>query len=576
MSRRAAWAAALFVVILTFLAQTARLAEPDIAYFLYAAGRMLDGAKLYRDVVDLNPPPIFALNLPVAWLARATHLADILVYRLATVLAVGGLLLFVRRLLSRYLLPSRPAERRYVLLLLCFVLFPLSGEDFGQREHLVLALLLPYLAIVGARLDRRQVAGADAAAAGALAGLALALKPPFAIAWLAVEAWYRLVGQVEPRRLTPELWGVVGVTAAYIVAVITLTPDYIRLVLLLGGTFTSYLRSSPLLLLLLAPGAVLTAFAALAAIATRGAGDESRARAVLTVAMLGSFLAAIAQQKDLRYHFYPSFALATVVLGLVAAQPPSHAGVSARSYSAIAKWVVAAVALVVLAGAVLGALGGSRAERRRRAEFRELSEAVETRAWGEPIGVLSYHMGSAFPLVNYAHVGLASRFACLWILPATYWDALSGAGPIRYHATAEMQPSERLFDQAVGEDLLRARPRLLLILRPFPDERRYGFRRLNYVAYFGRDPRLSEFFSGYQFVAAAGQYDLYERVDPEMPRTGPPPSAVVPPLEEAGARFPGPPAVVDPELAAGAVVFMALAIRSVVRSRSTRRSPLRT
>jgi hypothetical protein len=354
----------------------------------------------------------------------------------------------------------------------------------------------------------------------------------------------------------------------------TLTPDYIRLVLVLGSTFTSYLRTSPLHLLLLAPGAVLIAFAALAVIATRGAGHDGRARALLAVAMLGSFLAAVAQQKDLRYHFYPAFGLATLVLGLIAAQP-SPGRVGARSYRLIAKCVVAAVALVVLAAAVLDALGGSGADRRRRAEFGELLEAVQTHARGGPIGVLSYHMGSAFPLVNYARVGLASRFACLWILPATYWDALSGAGPIQYHTPSEMQPPERLLYQAVGEDLLGARPRLLLILRPFPDERRYGFRRLNYVEYFGREPKLANLFAEYQLIAAKGQYDIYERVDPGMTRAGPPPSAVVPPLEEAGTRLPRPHAVVDPELAAGAVIFIALAIGAVVRRRSTRGSPLR-
>jgi len=569
--RLAAWAAASVMVVLTLLAVTARLAEPDIAYFLYSAGRLLDGAKLYRDLVDLNPPPIFAFNLPIAWLARATHVPDVLLYQLVTALVVGGALLFVRRLLGRYLLPSRPAERRFVLLLLCFVLFPLSREDFGQREHLILALLLPYLATVIARLNRLEVTREDAGAAGALAGFALTLKPPFAIAWVAVEAWYRLVGRVEPRRFTPELWGVAVVTASYIVAVVTMTPDYVRLVLVLGGAFTTYLRSPPLYLLLLAPGAVLTAFAALAVIATRGAGDDSRARAVLAVAMLGSFLAGVAQQKDLRYHFYPSFALATLVLGLVAVQAISRVGVSARFYSGIAKYVVVAVALVGLGGAVLDSLGGSQAERRRRAAFGELLEAVRTRARGEPIGVLSYHMGSAFPLVNYAHVGLASRFACLWLLPGTYADALLGGGPIRYRTPAEMQAPERLLNQAVTEDLLSARPRLLLILRPFPDERRYGFRRLNYVEYFGREPRLANLFAGYQLIAANGQYDIYERLDPGMTRSGAAPSAAVPPLEEAAARSPGPPALVDPELAAGAVIFIALAILSLCLPRARRK-----
>jgi hypothetical protein len=183
-------------------------------------------------------------------------------------------------------------------------------------------------------------------------------------------------------------------------------------------------------------------------------------------------------------------------------------------------------------------------------------------------------MGSAFPLVNYARVVLASRFACLWILPATYWDALTSAGPIRYHTPPETKPAERLLDEAVVEDLLGARPRLLLILRPFPDERPYGFRRLNYVAYFGRDPRLSEFFSGYQFAGAQGQYDLYERVGPGKPRAGPPPLATVPPLPAAPGQFEQRPASVDLELVAGSVVFVVLLIASAVVEAGAARRPL--
>src|SRR5690242_8811604 len=137
-SRAAAWVAAVALVGLTLSAQSMRLAEPDLAFMLYAARRILNGAKLYRDVVDMNPPMIFAFNLPIAWLARAMGISDILLGRLTAALLFGGLLLLVRRLLTRYLLSDRVAARRYVLLVLCFVLFPLAREDFGQREHLVL------------------------------------------------------------------------------------------------------------------------------------------------------------------------------------------------------------------------------------------------------------------------------------------------------------------------------------------------------------------------------------------------------------------------------------------------------
>ena len=561
LEKRAAWAAAVLVVGVTFAAQSAAVAAPDIAYFLYSAGRLLDGAKLYRDVVDMNPPAIFALNVPIGWLSRLTGLSDLLLYNLAAFAVVGGALLFLRRLLGRYVLAERPAERRYVLLWLCVILFPLAREDFGQREHLILALLLPYVALALARLRLHPVARRDAIAAGMLAGLALALKPPFVIAVIALEAWYRRRAAGGRWRVTAELATAVGAVAAYLAAVVTITPEYLRLVGVLGGAFMTYLRSSPLTLFT-SPGALLTAFALLAALAARDTGRDADARGIIVAAMLGSFLAGLVQQKDLRYHFYPAFALATLGLAVLAARPAPQR-VSARAYRDIARWVVAAIALVVLGRAVVEALGGSGGERRQRAEFRAFVDAVRTRAGGEPVAMLSYQMASAFPLVNYAGVRLASRFACLWILPASYWDALTGGRPIVYHRPPEMGAPERLLNQAVGEDLLAARPRLLLILRPFPDRPPYGFRRLNYVAYFGRDPRLSALFAGYQWVSTEGAFDLFERVEPGPTRAGPPPSAEIPPL-------PAPPPQawltrIDSELGAGTVIFVVLAAGSLLR-----------
>ena len=570
-SRRAAWAAAVLVVALTLAAQAARLIEPDIAYNLYAPGRLLDGAKLYRDVVDMNPPLIFAFNLPIVWLARLTGVSDILLYRLATTLVLGAVLLVVRRLLSRYLLRDRPAARRYLLLGLCFALFPLAGEDFGEREHLVLALLLPYIVLAAGRLRPERISRGDAIGAGLLAGLALALKPQFVLPIMAVEGTRRLRRDCPNRlQVTPELAALVGVGVAYVLAVLTLTPEYQEVVAALGAAYTSYLRLPWLNLFLFAPWAALTSFALLAAASIRTVEPDRDGRTMLAAATIGCFLAGVAQQKGFRYHFYPSFALATVLLALVAAEVTVAVGPVARLYARLSRWLAAAIVVVVLGVSTLDAVGGSSADRRRRAEFLDLVRTVRVHSRGEPIGMLSYHMGSAFPLVNYAQVRLASRFPFLWLLPVSYWSDLGLDQPIRYHTLAEMRPPERLLNTAVTEDLLSARPRLLLILRPFPDERRYGFRRLNYVGYFGREPKLAALFAEYQLIATQGQYDIYERVDPNMTRAGAPPSAVVPPLQELHGQRPDAPPLVDPELAAGSVIFIALAIGSVVRRRSTR------
>ena len=61
------------IVALGAAAEFATFARSDTAFLLYAAERVLDGARLYVDVVEINPPLIIALNLPAVLLARAAR-----------------------------------------------------------------------------------------------------------------------------------------------------------------------------------------------------------------------------------------------------------------------------------------------------------------------------------------------------------------------------------------------------------------------------------------------------------------------------------------------------------------------
>ncbi len=512
---------------LTLAAQVSRVASPDMAFLLYAAGRVLDGARLYRDVVEINPPLIIWFNVAVALVARATHLSEFLVYRLvafAVVLALFGL---SRRLVQRYILPGIPQRGHLLLVLLFFALFPLAGDDFGQREHFVLALLLPYLLLVAARV-RGQAGGlswSEAGGIGLLAGLALALKPHFAIAWLALEGYGRFRRPVARWRPTPELAGTIVLLAAYAGAIALLTPDYFRLAKELGPAYIRYLREPLWSLLLTAPGAALVFLALLAHVALRRYERDPGLAALLATGVVGCYLAGVAQQKGLPYHFYPAYALAFVLLGLIALGAPRHPrSVSERVYAQVTRAVSLALVLVTLGSAVLDGLGGTRAERRARADLDARAAFLRAHAEGRPVAVLSYHLDGAFPLVSYAGVRLASRFPHLWLLPASYGDALAADAPLRYREPSEMAPPERFLWDAVREDLLQARPALLLVLRPARDLPRNGLRRLHYIRYFGRDPDLARLFDRYQLIADQGEYLVYGRIPEGDRRTGPAPS----------------------------------------------------
>lgn len=507
------WVACATIVAMSLAAELARSPTPDIGLFLYAAGRVLAGARLYRDVVDLNPPLIIALNLPVVVLSTMTGLSEFLLYRLGATLFVGILLWYSARLILRYVVLGEPGWARYLVLLLSFALFGLARIDFGQREHFVLALMVPYVLLVAAEIVGQRPPPGEATVIGLMVGAAIGLKPQFGLVWAVLETFRRVHCAPRERwRPTPEIAGVLGFLVVYGVAVLWLTPDYLTVAFLLGPAYVQYMREPFVHLLALGPGAPLVGFVLLAFLVLRRRMRSPVLGALLACTTVACFLAAAVQGKNFRYHFYPALGLAFMLLGLVAADhPPAAQLLSERVYGRASRALLTAIVIVIAAWSMLEVAGGDAVEHRQRAELADLVRAVRVRAGGRPIGVLSYTIESSFPLANFAGVELASRFPSMWALAVSYWDPIETGGPLQYHTVGEMAPVERYFLNAVRADLTTAQPKLLLVLRPARDAAMNGQRRLHYVQYFGRDPELAALLAQYRLAGRKGEYLLYER-----------------------------------------------------------------
>jgi hypothetical protein len=157
--------------------------------------------------------------------------------------------------------------------------------------------------------------------------------------------------------------------------------------------------------------------------------------------------------------------------------------------------------------------------------YQELVRTVRENAQGRSIFVFSFHIGSAYPLINYSGVRSASRFPQLWILAAAYRDQLESERELRYNRPENMSAGERYLNEAVLADLRANQPQLLLVLRNARDMAMNGYRRLDYIAYFERDARFRKIFAQYERIGYIGEYALYRRVPPDGARTGPPPAA---------------------------------------------------
>ena len=509
------------LVVLGLAAQFRSYVSPDTGFLLDEAARALRGSRLYVDLFDMNPPMTVVLNMAAVLFAWRFEVSEILAYRLGcTVVLLAALLL--ASLLLRRLLPGEPVLRRAIVVVLAFDLFILVGHDFGEREHLLLALIVPYVLLAAARGVSCRLSMSLALLVGALAASAFAIKPHFVLLWLAVEGYVRLTGRVPWGKLLPETFMILGFLSLYTLAVVIWSPGYLQIAWRFAGTYTEFLYVPFWQLMVRGPGALLTLFTVLAFAAARRHARHPELLDAFALASVVCLVAGAAQQKGFSYHFYPSRALSLVVLGILV----FDCGLPARDWVGRVYRVIT-ISLLATVG-VVGCVRSAAAALRpvldlEQQHMQELLPLVRARAAGQPIYVMSYNISSAYPLINYAGAHSASRFPQLWMFPAVYMEQLKSSRPLRYHSPDQMSSTERYLNQAVFEDLRDHRPKLLIILQHARDLPKNGFRRLNYVAYFSRDPRIARILERYQLVTGLGGYLIYERLPGGAERTGPPP-----------------------------------------------------
>lgn len=174
----------------------------DAIWAIWIGRQMLNGATLYRDIIEVNPPLWFWLAVPQA----ALGLEAATTVRLFFAVSIALSLFLIP---AKYRLPSLAA----------FALLPLA--DFGQREHFTLIATAPYVFLCARRLNGEQPR--HAILIGILAALGLALKPYFVIVPIALElALWRSTTRLRHETIA------LGICAAlYALAVPLFAPAYL-------------------------------------------------------------------------------------------------------------------------------------------------------------------------------------------------------------------------------------------------------------------------------------------------------------------------------------------------------------
>lgn len=476
----------------------------DVAAILNFAERWVAGERLYRDLIDVNPPLIFVLTAIPAAIAQATPLSG----PEALLLCVLGLCLLAWRLAVRLRegLAEGPVERAVLDALLPLAIL-LPAYDVGQREHLMAIFALPYAWLAARRGAGLATPRSLAWGVTVAAAIGFALKPHFLAVPLLVEALV-LARRGGAAFRDPLPWGMAAIWLLYLAALPLFFAPYLDAVVplvlgfylgnggigLLDVLLTQPFAPAALPLLLLAPFAL-----------RRAAGPVA---GPLLAVGLGGLVSAWVQHKGWSYHVVPMAIAGVLLAGLLAGRWLDRALPQARARAA-----APAIAVVAAFAVLLVHLRGESPWRQiwyDQLRDGQLTAVLRREVAGERLLVLSPDIYPVYPALNYARARSTLRTMNLWILVGAYGSCEEGAP--RYRPTWEMSRPEFLVYRTVAEDFARAPPAGVLVARD-PQIPRCDGEAFDPIAYFARHPAFAETWARYTRAIQMDSYVLYLRED---------------------------------------------------------------
>jgi hypothetical protein len=170
------WLPALAVFALAIALRGIVPANSDVSWDITVAEKVLAGARLYVDVIEVNPPATIYLYLPATAFAHFLALKPEWAVNAFVFLLAGASLWFTSRLASSArLLPQ--VDGRIAAACIAFLLLVLPARVFGEREHVALIVALPAILVFVLVAEGRKVSWAAQVIAGAGAGLMAIIKP---------------------------------------------------------------------------------------------------------------------------------------------------------------------------------------------------------------------------------------------------------------------------------------------------------------------------------------------------------------------------------------------------------------
>ncbi len=308
----------LTLLLIGYFIQSHLLLSGDVGYLMHASEQLLRGGQYATDFFETNPPMILYLYAPCYLLKYYLAVSDATAFRiyifLGSCLSAG----FCYVLLKQILKNESAAFTYFLFYTLLIIFFILPSLAFGQREHLLIILIMPYLLASVLIFKKEKLSYSLRFLIGCMAGVGFALKPFFLVTFGLVEL-YGFIKNMTIIRL--ECLVILLIFIVYGLSIYLWQPDYLTIILpLVARYYLPFSKQS--IIIFFAPPYVLFCMSMIFSYLFFYKKDRvPELSIIILLALMGLLIAAILARTSWYYHVLPAlsmaYLLAAVYLGQI-------------------------------------------------------------------------------------------------------------------------------------------------------------------------------------------------------------------------------------------------------------------
>jgi hypothetical protein len=506
----------IFCLMLAIVIQTNFYLVGDNSWLLHVTNSLLHGGRYYQDFFETNPPMILYLYTPAVLLVKFSHLSLATGFRIYIFLLTIISLIACNSLLKKIFAPADDRLRRVALVTIAFALWLLVATELGEREHVMIILVLPYLLSAVLRAQSRGDRLVARVGIGLAAGLGLALKPYFLLAPLLIEIYLLC----KTRKLfffwRAENIAVALVLVLYLISIIIFTPEYFSKILPLVNDL--YFPGLPVSLWQMFIGLPVWSWLLLLSCYWLGRDIQPYREFddIFFLAATAFVVCFIVQRANWYYHWLPALTTQLVLLTKIFASNASAIKNNWRKNTSHVLQTIAAcfVLIVFIGNGFISTTCKNILTKLAPDNFIKTASQLITQhtAPGSTIYFFFPFVSGAYPLIDYVPASSASRFPGLVFLPGLYKKMLDPAA----NKTEVAQKKQWLIDMVLA-DFYRQPPALV-----FVDKRAwrayFGDKPFDYIKFFSSDPAFNKIFNTcYSHLVDLKSFAVYQNKCAELP-----------------------------------------------------------